>query len=71
MTKNRTPTPIYLDPGMHPGLEVKGLKRAPKVLNIVSSTAPDLPVGHIGGGGEANLNLFSPARSILEIRLDS
>ena len=26
MTKNRTPTPVYLDPGMHPGLEVKGLK---------------------------------------------
>ena len=25
MTKNRTRTPVYLDPGMHPGLEVKGL----------------------------------------------
>ena len=25
MTKNRTPTPVYLDLGMHPGLEVKGL----------------------------------------------
>ena len=25
MRKNRTPTPVYLDPGMHPGLEVKGL----------------------------------------------
>ena len=25
MTKNRTPTPVCLDPGMHPGLEVKGL----------------------------------------------
>ena len=25
MTKNRTPTPVYLDPGMHHGLEVKGL----------------------------------------------
>ena len=24
-TKNRTPTPVYLDPGMHSGLEVKGL----------------------------------------------
>ena len=24
--KNRTPTPVYLDPGMHPGLEVKGLR---------------------------------------------
>ena len=27
MTKNRTPTPVYLDPGMHPGLEVKGLNQ--------------------------------------------
>ena len=27
MTKNRTPTPVYLDPGMHPGLEVKGLRQ--------------------------------------------
>ena len=26
MTKNRTPALVYLDPGMHPGLEVKGLK---------------------------------------------
>ena len=26
MTKNRTPTPVYLDPGRHPGLGVKGLK---------------------------------------------
>ena len=25
MTKNRTPTPVYLDSGMHSGLEVKGL----------------------------------------------
>ena len=25
MTKNRTRTPVYLDPGMHPGLEDKGL----------------------------------------------
>ena len=25
MAKNRTPTPVYLDHGMHPGLEVKGL----------------------------------------------
>ena len=27
MTKNRTPTPVYLDHGMHSGLEVKRLKR--------------------------------------------
>ena len=25
MTKNRTPTPVYLDPGMHSGLELKGI----------------------------------------------
>ena len=25
MTKNGARTPVYLDPGMHPGLEVKGL----------------------------------------------
>ena len=31
MTKNRTPTPVYLDPGMHPGLEVKGLIRVSSV----------------------------------------
>ena len=31
MTKNRIRTPVYLDPGMHPGLEVKGL------TNICSS----------------------------------
>ena len=30
MTKNRTPTPVYLDPGMHPGLEVKGLRSSSK-----------------------------------------
>ena len=27
MTKNRDPTPVYLDPGMHSGLEVKGLSK--------------------------------------------
>ena len=32
MTKNRTRTPVYLDPGMHPGLEVKGLTTAPGPL---------------------------------------
>ena len=31
MTKNRTPTPVYLDPGMHPGLEVKGLNSHPQL----------------------------------------
>ena len=48
MTKNTTRTPVYLDPGMHPGLEVKGLTDngancdqidcvpIPKVYNIIS-----------------------------------
>ena len=35
MTKNRTPTLVYLDPGMHPGLEVKGL-----IQNISSTYLP-------------------------------
>ena len=35
MTKNRTPTPVYLDPGMHHGLEVKGLNGMP-VRHFVS-----------------------------------
>ena len=39
MTKNRTPTLVYLDPGMHPGLEVKGLNMSrglvdKKTLNL-------------------------------------
>ena len=33
MTKNRTPKPVYLDPGMHPGLEVKGLNKNISGLN--------------------------------------
>ena len=36
MTKNRTPTPVYLDPGMHPGLEVKGLKPRPAHISEVA-----------------------------------
>ena len=35
MTKNRTPTPVYLDPGMHPGLEVKGLNTASLICTRV------------------------------------
>ena len=35
MTKNRTPTPVYLDPGMHPGLEVKGLSFSCKSQGVV------------------------------------
>ena len=33
MTKNRTPTPVCLDPGMHSGLEVKGLNMINKETN--------------------------------------
>ena len=33
MTKNRTPTPVYLDTGMHPGLEVKGLRNTITILS--------------------------------------
>ena len=32
--KNRTPTPVYLDPGMHSGLEVKGLKRISGYIEV-------------------------------------
>ena len=46
MTKNRTRTPVYLDPGMHPGLEVKGLMRTPEV-------AP----GHITGHSYAHAHI--------------
>ena len=38
VTKNRTPTPVYLDPGMHPGLEVKGLRRC-RLLALYGSIA--------------------------------
>ena len=44
MTKNRTRTPVYLDPGMHPGLEVKGLTfkcDAFKHQNLTSKDAVD------------------------------
>ena len=34
MTKNRTPTPVYLDPGMHPGLEVKGLTAGAAYIRV-------------------------------------
>ena len=36
MTKNKTPTPVYLDPGMHPGLEVKGLIRYHIIIQVVN-----------------------------------
>ena len=45
MTKNRTPTPVYLDPGMHPGLEVKGLNEQPANLNDCNMGLP-LPSEH-------------------------
>ena len=35
MTKNRTRTPVYLDPGMHPGLEVKGLRVKPSLIHVL------------------------------------
>ena len=38
MTKNRAPTPVYLDPGMHPGLEVKGLMAAAAILFLTDSS---------------------------------
>ena len=38
MTKNGTPTPVYLDPGMHPGLEVKVLKTLNDVEKYYFST---------------------------------
>ena len=37
MTKNRTPTPVYLDPGMHPGLEVKGLRNSNRLMFFMST----------------------------------
>ena len=42
MTKNRTPTLVYLDPGMHPGLEVKGLTVCP-----TTSQAPHITINCI------------------------
>ena len=36
MTKNRTPTPVYLDPGMHPGLEVKALTNYLALINYLA-----------------------------------
>ena len=46
MTKNRTPTPVYLDPGMHPGLEVKGLIREndPLISYPLSTLSSRTPV---------------------------
>ena len=48
MTKNITPTPVYLDPGMHSGLEVKGLTNLSlfrhrsvfSVFHVVNSVCP-------------------------------
>ena len=36
MTKNSTPAPVYLDPGMHPGLEIKGLKYVKIIYGFVT-----------------------------------
>ena len=38
MTRNRTPTPVYLDPGMHPGLEVKGLSHTIRNIDITHNS---------------------------------
>ena len=32
--QNRTPTPVYLDPGMHSGLEVKVLSVRPGAITV-------------------------------------
>ena len=43
MTKNRTPTPVYLDPSMHSGLEVKGLTLVPRLqANVKCLTGPNI-----------------------------
>ena len=53
MTKNRTPTPVYLDPGMHSGLEVKGLMLAPSLITSVMSSSDSIIEGAlISVGGE-------------------
>ena len=44
MTKNITPTPVYLDPGMHPGLEVKGLMFKFLVVLILELDSPALQI---------------------------
>ena len=43
MTKNRTPTPVYLDHGMHPGLEVKGLIPVREVWILEGSPCQSSP----------------------------
>ena len=40
MTRNRTPTPVYLDPGMHSGLEVKGLTTRNRPTSMSSGKIP-------------------------------
>ena len=47
MTKNRTPTPVYLGPGMHPGLEVKGLTvTVLPTITLHTNSARHSPVKH-------------------------
>ena len=48
MTKNRTPTLVYLDPGMHPGLEVKGLTLGLKVRTWLKEGSGDIPLSRGG-----------------------
>ena len=48
MTKNRAPTPVYLDPGMHSGLEVKGLISYQLHLFVFDDSITGVVMG--GGG---------------------
>ena len=57
MTKNRTPKPVYLDPGMHPGLEVKGLKTRNKITDFWMILAWASPF-NISSVSEKRLNLI-------------
>ena len=43
MTKNRTPTPVYLDPGMHSGLEVKGLSGICLSVAVIRAVIVPIP----------------------------
>ena len=70
MTKNRTPTPVYLDPAMHPGLEVKGLKITRNHLSRKSATSTEgrLVLDQLPSQ-EINYQYHGIARIIFEMRL--
>ena len=44
MTKNRAPTPVYLDPGMHSGLEVKGLTVVSLIIDLLLEPGDNVPL---------------------------